>query len=62
MPVPEVKYVLAAPHCDRNALIREHLGRLEVQLASTREAVSALRDILEASRWGGLHSPPRSPR
>jgi DNA-binding transcriptional MerR regulator len=47
MSVPDVKSVLAARPDDRNALISEHLGRLEAQLASTRAAVDALRDILD---------------
>lgn len=47
MPIPDVKSVLAAAPDDRNALISEHLGRLEAQLASTRAAVRELRDILD---------------
>jgi hypothetical protein len=47
MPVPEVKAVLAADPDDRNALISAHLGRLEARLATTQDAVRALRDILD---------------
>lgn len=47
MPIPEVKAVLAADPNDRNVLIGAHLGRLEAQLAETRNAVRALRDILD---------------
>ncbi|KAA0081268.1 MerR family transcriptional regulator [Mycolicibacterium sp. P9-64] len=46
MPIPEVRSVLAAHPDDRNAMISAHLGRLEAQLAETRDAVKALRDIL----------------
>lgn len=46
MPIPEVRSVLAADPDDRNAMISAHLGRLEAQLAETRDAVKALRDIL----------------
>jgi DNA-binding transcriptional MerR regulator/effector-binding domain-containing protein len=46
MPVPEVKAVLAATPDDRNALISAHLGRLEDRLATTQDAVRALRDLL----------------
>ena len=51
MPIPEVRSVLAADPDDRNAVISAHLGRLEDQLAATRDAVKALRDILD--RPGG---------
>ena len=48
MPVAEVKSVLAAPDADaRNRLIVEHLDRLELELAHTREAVGELRDLLQ---------------
>jgi DNA-binding transcriptional MerR regulator len=48
MPVADVKSVLAAPDSDaRNRLIVEHLDRLELELAQTREAVGQLRDLLE---------------
>ena len=39
--------MLAADPDDRNAMISAHLRRLEDQLAATREAVRALRDILD---------------
>ena len=48
MPIDEVKAVLAAPDLDtRNALIATHLGRLEGELAQTRQAVQSLRNLLE---------------
>ncbi len=48
MPVADVKSVLAAPDFDaRNRLIVEHLDRLELELAQTREAVGELRDLLQ---------------
>ena len=47
MPIPEVKAVLTADPDDRNALISAHLGRLEARLATTHDAVRALRDILD---------------
>ena len=48
MPVADVKSVLAAPDSDaRNRLIVEHLDRLELELAHTREAVGELRDLLQ---------------
>jgi DNA-binding transcriptional MerR regulator len=47
MPIPDVRSVLAADPDDRNAMISAHLGRLEAQLAETRSAVKALRDILD---------------
>ena len=48
MPVAEVKSVLAAPDADaRNRLIVEHLDRLELELAHTRDAVGELRDLLQ---------------
>src|SRR5215510_1494545 len=44
MPIDEVKAVLAAPDLDsRTSLIATHLGRLEGELAQTREAVLSLR-------------------
>jgi DNA-binding transcriptional MerR regulator len=52
MPVPEVKAVLAAAPDERNALISAHLGRLEERLATTQDAVRALRDILERPAAG----------
>jgi DNA-binding transcriptional MerR regulator len=47
MPIPDVRSVMAADPDDRNAMISAHLGRLEAQLAETRNAVKALRDILD---------------
>jgi DNA-binding transcriptional MerR regulator len=52
MPIPEVRSVLAADPDDRNAMISAHLGRLEDQLAETRDAVKALRDILDRPTGG----------
>src|SRR6201995_5243010 len=47
MPVADVKSVLAAADAEeRNRLIVEHLDRLELELAHTREAVGELRDLL----------------
>jgi DNA-binding transcriptional MerR regulator len=48
MPVPEVKAVLAAPDpAARNALVAAHLRRMESQLDRTRQAVGALRELLD---------------
>src|SRR5215813_13275289 len=48
MPIEEVKAVLAAPDlATRNALIATYLGRLEGELAQTRQAVQSLRNLLE---------------
>lgn len=48
MPIPDVKAVLAASEAgQRNALITAHLDTLEAELARTREAVTALRNLLE---------------
>jgi DNA-binding transcriptional MerR regulator len=47
MPIPDVRSVLAADPDERNAMISAHLGHLEAQLAETRSAVKALRDILD---------------
>jgi DNA-binding transcriptional MerR regulator/effector-binding domain-containing protein len=48
MPIDEVKAVLAAPDlATRNALIATHLGRLEGELAQTRQTVQSLRNLLE---------------
>ena len=48
MPVADVKAVLAAPDAPaRNALITEHLSRLEAELAQTRAAVESLRNLLQ---------------
>jgi DNA-binding transcriptional MerR regulator len=47
MPIPDVKAVLAAPQVSaRNTLIAAHLDSLETELARTRQAVGALRDLL----------------
>lgn len=46
MPVADVRAVLTAAPESRNQLISRHLSRLEAELASTRDAVNALRDIL----------------
>ncbi len=49
MPLPEVRAVLATDDvAARNALIVGHLDRMERQLASTRDAVTSLRALLEA--------------
>src|SRR5258706_14131311 len=51
MPIEVVKAVLAAPDLDtRNVLIAAHLSRLEGELDQTRQAVLALRDLLEPER------------
>ncbi|HEY3872586.1 MAG TPA: MerR family transcriptional regulator [Actinocrinis sp.] len=48
MPIDGIRAVLAAPDVPtRNALIAAHLGRLEDELARTRDAVASLRDLLE---------------
>lgn len=47
MPIADVRSVLAAQPAQRNALISEHLRRLEVELAATRRAVESLRAILD---------------
>ena len=46
MPIPDIKTVLVAAPDARNQLIATHLNRLEDELANTRRAVNALRDIL----------------
>ncbi|AYE97326.1 MerR family transcriptional regulator [Mycobacterium paragordonae] len=48
MPLADVRAVLVSAPADRNALISDHLARLENQLAATRSAVKSLRAILEA--------------
>jgi DNA-binding transcriptional MerR regulator/effector-binding domain-containing protein len=49
MPLDEVRSVLDAPDVPtRNAAIVVHLGRMEEQLANTRETVTGLRTLLEA--------------
>jgi DNA-binding transcriptional MerR regulator/effector-binding domain-containing protein len=48
MPVADVKAVLTATDAQvRNTLIATHLDRLEDQLASTSEAVSSLRNLID---------------
>ncbi|MEV0669511.1 MerR family transcriptional regulator [Mycobacterium sp. NPDC050441] len=47
MPIADVRAVLAAAPAARNALISDHLQRLEDRLAQTRGAVESLRAILE---------------
>lgn len=47
MPIADVRSVLAAQPAERNALIGEHLRRLEAELAATRRAVESLRAILD---------------
>jgi DNA-binding transcriptional MerR regulator len=48
MPVTDVKALLSTDDAAaRNALIAQHLERLEDDLARTREAVSSLRNLLE---------------
>jgi DNA-binding transcriptional MerR regulator len=47
MPIPDIRSVLAGGPEDRNVMISAHLGRLETQLAETRAAVKALRDIID---------------
>jgi DNA-binding transcriptional MerR regulator len=48
MPVADVKAVLAAPDAAaRNAVIAAHLRRMEAQLDQTRQAVGALRELLD---------------
>jgi len=48
MPLDRIGAVLQAPDVDaRNALIAEHLARLEEGLAQTQEAVASLRGLLQ---------------
>ncbi|HEY0807653.1 MAG TPA: MerR family transcriptional regulator [Pseudonocardiaceae bacterium] len=48
MPIPDIKAVVAAPEAAaRNSLIAAHLDSLEAELARTRQAVGALRDLLQ---------------
>jgi DNA-binding transcriptional MerR regulator/effector-binding domain-containing protein len=48
MPVADVKAVLTASDASaRNALITAHLGKLETELAQTRDAVDSLRKLLQ---------------
>jgi len=47
VPLPDVRRILRSPDPDqRAALVAEHLGRLEAELARTRAAVGALRRLL----------------
>ena len=48
MPIEEIRGILTAPDVPaRNDLIAAHLSRLEEGLASTQNAVAALRDLLD---------------
>lgn len=48
MPLGEIAAVLKAPDVrTRNDLLAGHLGRLEIELAETRAAVSSLRSLLQ---------------
>ena len=47
MPIADIRSVLVADPDTRNELISTHLSRLEAELASTRAAVDALRNILD---------------
>lgn len=48
MPLEEIAAVLEAPDVrTRNDLLAGHLGRLEIELAQTRAAVSSLRSLLQ---------------
>lgn len=48
MPLEEIAAVLKAPDVrTRNDLLAGHLGRLEIELAQTRAAVSSLRSLLQ---------------
>lgn len=50
MPVEHLKAVLAAPDiATRNALVVEHLRRMESQLEQTQSIVASLRTLLDAS-------------
>lgn len=47
MPLPQIRMVLAAPDVGvRDAVIAEHLARIESTLARTQETVAALRSLL----------------
>jgi DNA-binding transcriptional MerR regulator len=51
MPVPDVKAVLAAPDVPaRDDIIAAHLRRMQAQLDEVRDAVGALRELLEPSQ------------
>jgi DNA-binding transcriptional MerR regulator len=47
MPIADLRAVLAVAPAERNALISDHLRRLEDRLTATRSAVESLRAILE---------------
>ncbi len=47
MPIADVRAVLASEPGERNTLISGHLGRLERELAATRDAGESLRAILD---------------
>jgi len=48
VPLPDVQRILRSPDPEqRAALVAEHLGRLESQLARTRTAVNSLRRLLQ---------------
>ena len=48
MPIEGIRRILDAPDVQaRNALIAEHLGRLEESLTQTQNAVAALRELLD---------------
>jgi DNA-binding transcriptional MerR regulator len=51
MPLGEVKAVLTAPDVQiRNEIIAAHLGRMESELDKIREAISALRGLLDPAQ------------
>jgi DNA-binding transcriptional MerR regulator len=51
MPLEEIQIVLEAPDVEtRNQVIANHLGRLELSLARTQEAVTSLRELLDHPR------------
>ncbi|CRZ16989.1 MerR family transcriptional regulator [Mycolicibacterium neworleansense] len=47
MPIADVRAVMAGAPAERNALISDHLRRLEDRLSATQSAVESLRAILE---------------
>jgi len=48
MPLDEIHALLGAPDLEtRNELLASHLGRLEVNLARTQDAVASLRNLLD---------------
>ena len=48
MPLEDIQAVLAAPDvAARNAVIANHLGRLEISLERTQQATASLRDLLD---------------